>query len=311
MKGFIANTDFDWYAFLHSGKMWDEVNFWQPSGGQGFHRISPGEPFLFKLKKPHYAIAGFGWFARHSILPAWLAWETFREANGAPDFRTMVARVEKYRTHRSPRLATDPQYKIGCLMVAAPVFFDERDWIPQPRDWRSTAVQGITYDLSEGEGERVYRECLLRAQSRLALQEPAVAEGKRFGEAGLVTPRLGQGSFRVGVVDAYGRACAVTDEHSLPALEAAHIKPYAEGGEHRVSNGLLLRSDIHRLFDQGYVTVTPEHRFEVSRRLREDFANGRSYYPLHGRVIHLPREVDDWPDPGLLDWHNRQRFLAG
>lgn len=240
-----------------------------------------------------------------------MAWEAFREANGAPDFRTMVARVEKYRSRQSPRSATDPQYKVGCLMITAPVFFDEADWIPQPRDWRSNAVQGITYDLSAGEGKRVFDECQLRAGLERNRREPLVAEGSRFGEPVLVAPRLGQGTFRVGVVDAYGRACAVTEEHSLPALEAAHIKPYAEGGEHRVSNGLLLRSDIHRLFDQGYVTVTPEHRFEVSRRLRDDFQNGRSYYPLHGRAIHLPRKVGERPEPGLLDWHNRERFLAG
>jgi len=47
---------------------------------------------------------------------------------------------------------------------------------------------------------------------------------------------------------------------------------------HEVSNGLLLRSDIHRLFDAGYVTVTPDYEFKVSGRLREDFNNGETYY---------------------------------
>jgi putative restriction endonuclease len=73
-----------------------------------------------------------------------------------------------------------------------------------------------------------------------------------------VRPRLGQGTFRIATIQAYERACAVTGEHSLPALEAAHIRPFAEGGTHDVSNGLLLRADLHRLFDRGYVTVTPK-----------------------------------------------------
>ena len=62
-----------------------------------------------------------------------------------------------------------------------------------------------------------------------------------------------------------------------PVLEAAHIKPYGRGGEHRVDNGLLLRSDLHRLYDQGYVTVTADYVFKVGERLREEFRNGRSY----------------------------------
>jgi putative restriction endonuclease len=56
----------------------------------------------------------------------------------------------------------------------------------------------------------------------------------------------GQGSFRFAVEQAY-QQCAVTKEHSIPALESAHIKPYSLGGFHEVNNGLLLRADIHKL----------------------------------------------------------------
>ena len=108
--------------------------------------------------------------------------------------------------------------------------------------------------------------------------------------------------------DAYERACAVTNEHSLPVLEAAHIKPYSPGGEHIVSNGLLMRSDIHALFDRGYVTVTPDHRFEVSRQLKQDFDNGKSYYPFDGKRIHLPNRKADHPDLALVEWHNQHAF---
>ena len=91
----------------------------------------------------------------------------------------------------------------------------------------------------------------------------------------LVRPRLGQGTFRVAVTDAYSRACAVTGEHSLPVLEAAHIRPYALTGPHDINNGLLLRADLHRLFDLGYLTVTPDHALHVSERLKADYDNGR------------------------------------
>ncbi len=94
----------------------------------------------------------------------------------------------------------------------------------------------------------------------------------------------------------------------MPALDAAHIRPFATGGAHRPSNGLLLRKDIHSLFDAGYVTVTPNLQFEVSRRIREEFDNGKVYYELHNRPIALP-EREDWrPDLEALQWHYETQF---
>lgn len=316
MRGFVGNTDYDWFTFLATRQPLEEVNFWQPSGGDTFRALVPGEPFFFRLKKPHYAIAGFGLFARHEIVTAKLAWEAFGERNGAPDFAAMCARIEKYR-HGQP---ADPtrQYKIGCLMISQPVFFAEQDWIPEPAGFSRNIVRGAGYDVSEGEGRRIWEACLDRMRAHrvpLAAEEEArwaaVAEGPRFGTPQLVRPRLGQGTFRVAVTQAYHGACAVSGEHSLPVLDVAHIRGYAEGGPHDVQNGLLLRADIHRLFDRGYVTVTPEFKFEVSQRLRQEFENGKTYYALHGHVIQLPDRGNDRPDPALLQWHNEQVFERG
>jgi len=280
----------------------DEVNFWQPSGGRAFRAIPSGAPFLFKLKKPHYAIAGFGYFARSSILPAWLAWESFGPKNGAPDFDTMRRRIEKYLPHT--RIDPRGEYSVGCLMIAEPVFFAREEWIRQPADWGPQTVQGAGYDLASGEGDRVWRECLAHAAAKGTAAALVGAETQpRYGSPVAIKPRLGQGIFRIAVTDAYERACAITGEHSLPALEAAHIRPFSLDGTHDVSNGLLFRSDIHRLFDRGYVTVTPALRFEVSRRLKQDFENGRSYYPLHGSMVRVPRASIERPSPELLQWH--------
>jgi putative restriction endonuclease len=139
----------------------------------------------------------------------------------------------------------------------------------------------------------------------------AIAEDPsgRYGVPRLVAPRLGQGAFRVAVTEAYGRACAVTGEHSLPALDAAHILPFDREGPHEVTNGLLLRADLHRLFDRGYVTVTTDGVLRVSARLRKDFANGRTYYPLDGAKLTLPKASEDRPDPTFLRWHSEVHFL--
>jgi len=106
-----------------------------------------------------------------------------------------------------------------------------------------------------------------------------------MGTPQLIAPRIGQGGFRELIADIYGRRCAVTRERTLPALEAAHIRPYSIGGKHRADNGLLLRRDIHTLFDHGYVTVTPTLHFAVSGLIRHKVENARDYYALHGREI--------------------------
>ncbi len=303
MHGYVANTDFDWYTHLRAQDRLDEVNFWQPSGGRAFRVVERGAPFFFRLKSPQNAICGFGWFVRHSVAPAWLAWDSFGEANGAPSFDEMRRRIERYR-----RAERDPagNYAVGCLMIARPVFFAPDDWVRQPAGWARNIVQGKSFDLRSGEGDRILNECLERAAGRL---EDGEADGERFGDPLAVRPRLGQGMFRIAVLDAYGGSCAVTTEHSLPVLEAAHIQPYASGGEHDVANGLVLRADLHRLFDLGYLTIRPDHRVEVSRRLRDEWENGRVYYDLAGREIALPSDVGERPDPGLLAWHNEQVFL--
>ncbi len=314
MRGLILNTDYDWYDFLKASQPLDEVNFWQPSGTTMFHKSPPGTPVFFKLKAPHNAIGGFGFFARASVLFAWLAWDCFGHTNGAPTRDAMMRRIAKYR--RTKEVDPTGRYEIGCLMVCEPVFFEPHEWVAAPADWNPHTQVGRHEDLARGEGMRIYRECRERARAYTSLAAETTGGEKdqlperRYGEPLLVAPRLGQGTFRIAVTEAYQRACAVTGEHSLPALDAAHIKPYAKSGEHRVSNGLLLRSDIHRLFDAGYVTITPELRFEVSSRLKDDYENGRSYYPLHGRVIRIPQSDTEKPSTEYLRWHCDNVFLS-
>ena len=124
-----------------------------------------------------------------------------------------------------------------------------------------------------------------------------------------VRPRLGQGTFRVLVTENHQRRCAVTGEKALPVLDAAHIQPVTEGGQHRLDNGLLLRTDVHRLFDTGYVTVTPDGRFLVSRRLKDDFDNGEPYMPFHGQRIWMPGDAISQPNQKALEWHSEEVFL--
>jgi putative restriction endonuclease len=110
------------------------------------------------------------------------------------------------------------------------------------------------------------------------------------------------------VTDNYRRRCAVSGERTLPALDAAHIRPFADGGQHEASNGILMRRDIHSLFDLGYVTISPDMKFEVSKKIREEYENGRHYYALHGTSIMLPDDLRRHPERTALTWHNENRY---
>jgi len=302
MNLFLAVTDNDWFRFLRSQAPLDEVNFWRPGGEAGFQALQPGEPLLFKLHSPEDFVVGGGFFAHFSRqVPVSLAWEAFEERNGATSYAEMRRRIEKYR-----RIPPEPHedYRIGCILLSQPFFFPESEWIEVPRDWSRNIVQGKTYDTRSGEGARLWEEVRLRlGAAPVAPRADEVAEPVPFGEPYLVRPRLGQGSFRVLVTDLYQRRCAVTGERALPVLDAAHIRAVKEGGKHVPSNGLLLRSDVHRLFDSGYVTVTPEGRFRVSRRLKSDYDNGEPYFPYDGREIWLPPDPRERPGREFLEWH--------
>jgi len=305
MIGWIAPTDYDWFSFLATQPGLEEVNFWTPSTHFAF-RSEPGTPFFFKLKSPHNAIAGFGYFARYDPLPEFLAWDCFGVGNGAPSFQAMKTRLEGIRARNNMAGATGLE-QIGCIVLANPVFFPKENWIPQPTNWPPRNLRPMRYDLTQGEGRRIWDDCL-PLSVLLSPGQGAPAEN-RWGEPTLVRPRLGQGAFRLAVTAAYGRACAMTEEHSLPALEASHIKPFAMDGPHDVSNGILLRSDLHRLFDTGYITVTPDYRIHVSDVLKEHFQNGKSYYPYQDRPLAvIPDRPENRPNPELLRWHNEVCF---
>ena len=182
-----------------------------------------------------------------------------------------------------PCLAT--RSPVGCRTILQPVFFPPEAWVPAPADWPPNIVQGKTYDLTHGEGLRLWSACRAHAQALAAAvigdaplatapDSPAADAGAphdRYGVEQLIRPCLGQGAFRLAVTEAYARSCAATGEHSLPVLDAAHIQPYAAAAAHEITNGLLPRADLHRLYDAGYVTVTPDDEFRVSPALRVSF----------------------------------------
>lgn len=304
LRFWVGITDVDWYRQL-SRLAPDEVNFWQPSARRMPVALPTGAPFLFKLHAGDGgAIVGGGFVAHHTALPVRLAWDAFGEKNGTPSLAAMTERIAHYR-----RAAIDPEtHQIGCYVLTQPFFFDRAAAIAAPVEWARGIQQGRTFDTKTPAGAALW-QLVEAARAPFSDGPAAVAEtSARYGAPVLVTPRLGQGSFRVIVTDAYARRCAITGERTLPVLEAAHIRPYSQSGPHEISNGLLLRTDLHTLFDRGYITVSPDLTVRVSRRIRDEFENGREYYALEGRPIAAPQPGFTPPGRDYLEWHGDTVF---
>lgn len=242
-----------------------------------------------------------------SLAPLSLAWEAFGPKNGNASLAEMGATIVALRRDAAP-LGPREDPVIGCRILTEPFFWPRDLWIPVPDSFSRNIVVGKGYATDTEEGLRLWGAVCERLTATPAAPRPA--SGDRFGAPMLLRQRLGQSAFRLAVTDGYGRRCAVSSEKTLPILDAAHIRAYGDGGEHELANGLLLRTDIHRLFDLGYVTVSERSTFAVSERLKADFDNGVHYYAMQGNELAAPRRGFAPPAPEALRWHRENRYLG-
>ena len=121
-----------------------------------------------------------------------------------------------------------------------------------------------------------------------------------------VLKRRGQARFRMSLIRAYDDCCAITGCSAVDALEASHIAPYNETINNKTDNGLLLRADLHTLFDLGLLGVNPEdYSVMLSPKL-----GGTQYNELLGVKVRLPQSVDDRPSAKALNDHARWAGLV-
>jgi putative restriction endonuclease len=307
VEPYVAVTNPEWFFHLRAqagavGRL-DEVNFWNPSGKplKGFR---PGDPVFFRLKAPYRCIGGYGFFAAFQPLRLAEAWEFFGFKNGcASPFE--LARL-------TGRLLAD---RIGCTILRGVVLREDSAHF----GWRD--AEGWSGNGPNRGGTVRDPDLIRRLMDEIAFDEAAVPDELRDEPFRLIeaderrillarsAQREGQGAFRARLLGAYGGRCAITGEHTEIVLDAAHIQPYLGPRSNHVQNGLLLTKEFHALFDQGYVTVTPEHEVRVSPRLRREWDNGRRYYPHDGQpLLVLPGAAAERPSAAVLEWHGAHVF---
>ncbi|MFD6949088.1 restriction endonuclease [Nocardiopsis sp. TSRI0078] len=320
MKAFVGVTDQGWAEFLAQRPHLTEINFWRPSSDKDFGRIGLGDLFLFKTRYPHNRIVGGAVFSGFTQVRLSEAWASFGEGNGRSSLNELRDALNVYRRKEGkPPIRTDEDPLIGCIMLRDPVFFPESTTFAPPPDFSKNLVQGKGYDNIEASVLADYfapiADRVLAEGADAALGEESEDtdtwrhDGPTRGGYRPVRQRLGQEAFKLALMSAYQGRCAVTGIDVPPALEAAHIHPVSEGGLHRLDNGMLLRADVHRLFDQGYLGVSPELTVRVSPRLHEHPSPAtKEYTGLEGRSIALPPRKADLPSPDAFAWHYERVF---
>jgi hypothetical protein len=190
VRAYVGVTDGEWYRFLAARPALDEVNFWRPGGGRGFHALTPGEPFFFKTHHPHNKVVGGGFYSGFAPLRISEAWELLGEDNGVHSLTQMRARVAQYR--RAPiGPAEDPV--IGCVFVRNTVFFPSDALAAPPPDFAPNIVQGKSYDLAAPESAGFFQNLigrLLGAPLEIDLSQPWHRPGPIYGD-----PRLARNAW--------------------------------------------------------------------------------------------------------------------
>ncbi|UTH43676.1 HNH endonuclease [Loktanella salsilacus] len=140
------------------------------------------------------------------------------------------------------------------------------------------------------EVERAHQDEPFDVSSNTEMRRRAIAE---------VVRRQGQSKFRSQLLNAYGGRCAITGCNAIQALQAAHISPYLGDAANHVQNGLLLRADIHTLFDLGLLSIDPQSMTVIlSPSLGET-----TYGVLQGKKLLLPEGGANRPSQEALQIH--------
>lgn len=315
---FFARAESAWIENLRAAAIaHEEVAQWRPiSATAPPLPIGPGEPYLFAgastNSPPDRQVLGAGIFSGVSRMLLSEVWEWFGQDCGA-DTHSHLREQYSQRVGHLLDASSDPE--VEAVLIRKARFFStaEQSTVPVAES-EFVLAGGIAYSLGNLDSDHPILRAVITyfhpGEDESGDEVTQVVLSSIRAQAQLVTPRLGQGAFRAMVSEAYQHRCALTGERVRPVLEAAHIKSHAAGGQMRLDNGLLLRSDMHTLYDRGFISFDGRLSLIVSPQLREKFGNGEWLYARAGSPIAVPAKTVDRPNAEFLEWHRDSVFLA-
>lgn len=287
----ISTTDQIWFDFLKGSGLNSNVNFWTPTpwNPKKFHA---GDRLYFMLKKPIRQIGGFGEFVQYKKLTASQAWNTFGFRNGRHSRQEFIDSIQEYIDKNSAELGGQPininTYEIGCIVLDNCEFWDDNLFMDPANHNIDFATQVVK--LKYFNQDDPFNQAQNERDNFNLVNEP------RNDRQGKTNIREGQSEFKGKILRAYNNCCCITSETIPELLEASHIQEYRNRNSNHVQNGLLLRVDLHRLYDNRLILIDRNFVIHVS-----DLVTSQLYREYHGKKITLPNAINDRPSGDALE----------
>lgn len=285
----ISPTDIDWFNFLRSEGLNSEINFWTPTPWN-ISGLTKEDKLYFMLKSPIRKIGGYGQFVEYKNISVNEAWNKYGFKNGCASKRELIERLDSYKASNSSDERSVMDTEIGCIVLTNAMFFDDDKFINLENyalDFKRHIVK-IKYfnelDPLESEISKTTKDFELLS-----------INSEKLKKSRLVTERKGQGNFRAIITRAYSNKCCITNEPTPELVEAAHIQSYIDENSNHVKNGLLLRVDLHKLYDNGLLYIDDFYAVHVSPEVKSEY-----YQKLNGKIISLPVNLNEHPSKDAL-----------
>lgn len=285
----ISPTDIEWFKFLRTEGLNSEINFWTPTPWN-VSRLASGDKLYFMLKSPIRKIGGYGQFVEYKNMSVNDAWNKYGFKNGCTSKQELIERLDKYKASNSSDERSVTDSEIGCIVLTNAVYYDDDKFLDLDNyeiDFSRFIVKIKYYNEND--------PLEIATQSTLKEFELLPTSIEKLKKSRLVTERKGQGNFRAIITTAYSNKCCITSETTPELLEAAHIQPYFDENSNHVKNGLLLRVDLHKLYDNGLLYIDESFKIHISPEVKSEF-----YRKLNGTTIRLPENNNLYPSKEAL-----------
>ena len=251
------------------------------------------------LKSPIRKIGGYGEFVRYTDMTASNAWSTYGLGNGVDSRDELVAKIERFAEKRSKSFVATDNPLIGCIELTDVVTLDNERFLG-PEECGHIFPKQVVKLKYFNEVDEIANKL---GRTGVAVAQFALVSGAASRKPTLRKDRKGQSIFRNEILKNYCHRCCVTNEGVVELLEAAHIQPFVDERSNHPQNGLCLRVDLHRLFDEGLIAISDQNTVVTSDNLK-----GTTYAALNGVALRLPAGSQNCPSKDALRFHKTEVF---
>ena len=279
IETFIAAiTNRDWFDYQKSHGFIDRINFWTPTRWR-YKDLRPGVKMVFKLKGSGDFAGGYGIIQEYKYQSLEETWNEFGRRNGFDNKTSFLEGLCKTKSGIS--------LKCGCIVLSDVVFWDKEVKLSDYNlEFKTRGTQtGKTYTCSFP-----FSNLDIQTETFSLVQS---SEKKKRTQS--VTDRDGQGEFHAKISRTYHHKCCISGEEAPELLQAAHIQDYINKESNHVQNGLLLRIDLHKLFDNGLLYIDDHYVVHISPLVKSE-----DYRKYDGKILTLPKQKSDWPSLNAL-----------